>query len=869
MQKLRLGLWSGLFGAIALVAICLAVLGTETDLPVFFLFIVLTACIAAFLAGRIYAAIDHEKFDQDRPEGTVEERSSKVELIGKYLDKSLAPCLVLDTDRRVLESNGPIENLWGISKGRLKGCQIAFSDEAVAESIWDMGADEVLTGRSEHRAGSLFLRGEIKSEGVFHFTWINYPEAGIPAILVEVAEPVSAARILENQRIEMIEALRLRDDDRSLLKELNHGLRTELQGLLGMIELLRGRPSPIQQQKYLNSLQASTQQVISSVDTLIDFFEIDEPLQRREVEGYSLDELLSGISSKLNQRSDTDTFEVLYDTDSSVSRVIRFPREILEKLICHLVSHMVRLGRDSWVVVRLRVVTEENEKPTLDIEVVERIKPGAKHLHSVLNADAISLDLEIARRLAAAVHGQLLAGQFSGDGIGFKFSTDDIFINELASGFVVPNYLKNLRVLIIDDNPVSREILQQLAYEIGWQADVAASGESALHMMSFKSGLNTSYDIVLVDWRMPDIDGWETSKRIRNDTVGGALPIIVMISAHNQEFLSKGAEERGEIINGFLPKPVSLSMLMDAVIDATAHKYEPEPRDLVDMDPRDELNALTGRKILVVDDNAMNQEVARELLALYGATVITASGGYAAITTVQTSADALDAVLMDIQMPDLDGLTAAKHIRELGYASLPIIMMTANASDAVRSECFKIGTQDLVQKPFMAHEVVNTLVLNLEHKETQTEVIPTEHLSPGTLVMAKELGMDIEAALKSFEGSLTSYARTLTNFRIEAVRMLPCLEEQFIKQNPEDVARKLRTVGGMLGLIGLAPRGVEAKELASDIAQLKREYDGRKHLYQDCEKFERELRASVGAAERLERYLKAELDDRKEEASQV
>ncbi|MBO6839917.1 response regulator [Thalassospira sp.] len=828
-------------------------------LPALIAFVI--GCVAAFFCGFVYSKSGDTSLDLFSAPDMIQ--SPNPGILKEYVSNSTSPCIVVAADRRILESNSSLENVWGMSKTRLLGAHATFDDQTPENSFWNLQTEEIPIGFSLHRSGELSLNGKVKSSGVFHFTWVAYPNLADRAVLIEIAEPDAANRVAENQNIEMTKAVKLSSNDKTLLKDLNHELRTELQGLLGMIELLRGGRSSNHNERYLHTLEQSTKGVISSVDTFIDFFEIDEKNQREMAQGYSLDQLLSGISKQLNKRSDTDTFEVLYDTDHTVSRVIKFPRDLLEKLICHLVSHIVQNRDDCWIVVRPRIIEEQDKNPLLSIEVVQRAKSDEpKDMIQVHVPRKISLDLEIARRLVSAIGGELIAGQFSGNGIGFKFTTGSFELDKHQSALSVPNYLKNLRALIIDDNPVSREVLQELAREIGWHADVAASGEAALHIMNFKSGIQTSYDIVLVDWRMPDIDGWETSKKIRKEIDGGHLPIIVMISAHNQKFLSKSANERSQILNGFLTKPVTMSMLLDAVIDATVHKYQPEKAVQSAYEIQREAELLAGKKILVVDDNIINQEIARELLKLYGATVVTASGGYAAITTVQTAGHAIDIVLMDIHMPDLDGLSSVKRIRSLGYAELPIVIMTANTSDSTRSECFKAGAQDLVQKPFLAKELVETLLANMSSKlkqpATEKEV---RNLSERTRSAAKELGINLEQAVSDLGGSLMTYNRALNSFIAEAERANNYLGNMLDDITPEDIARELHALGGLQAVIGDQVGSERTKTIAEEVVDALHQSQTAEKLAEKCTEFRTALEQTKLAAEMLSSYIATELKD--------
>ena len=842
----------------ALVVVSLATLGGDYELHPAIVIAALMSSIAAFFSGYF---LPNELVWDDRRSTDNEETNGHagLENLKDYLEISLSPCLIINQNRQILESNHILESLWGVSRNRLKEAHITFNNHSSSGDVWDIETSQLAIGKSGYLAGELRLRGKVKSLGVFHLTWVGYPGPEDRALFIEIAEPLSEAKFGENRRIEMIEALRLRDDDRTLLKELNHGLRTELHGLLGMIELLRGGPDPKQQTKYLDALDGSTKLILESVDTLIDFFEIDE-YSGQAGNVYSIDELLRGLSDTLNRRTDSDTFEVLYDTDRSVFRNVRFPREVLEKLIGHLVAHIVQTDLDGSVIVRPRIFESNNSTTELNIEVLQnsatlpRIKTGSIH-----DPDKISLDLEIARRLAGAVKGELQAGRFFTDNPGFKLTLKGVVTDDMGAAFVVPNHLKNLRALIIDDNPASREVLQELAHEIGWHADVAASGESALHMMNFKSALDAAYDIVLVDWRMPDIDGWDTSQKIREEIDGGKLPIIVMITAHSHDFMSKNSLDRSKVINGFLTKPVSVTMLLDAVADAMAHKYEPDKFVLASIEKKPEVDMLAGRKILVVDDNAMNLEVAKEFLSLYGAKVITAGGGYGAISTIQSAASALDLVLMDIHMPDLDGLSAVKQIRSLGYLSLPIVIMTANTSETVRSDCFKAGAQDVVQKPFLAKEIAATIASNLRGKPAETSDKEYINLSERTTSLAGEFGIDLKAAIGNFDGSIASYNRALESLVLDIGRVRGQLTEHIPEDVQEDIVRELQTLGGMLSLVGDPKGSAYAKSLANNFAMVQENQSDQDALRQSIAQFVAHLDHVSHIGKLLVSYLVTEL----------
>ncbi|MDE2275061.1 MAG: response regulator [Burkholderiales bacterium] len=261
-----------------------------------------------------------------------------------------------------------------------------------------------------------------------------------------------------------------------------------------------------------------------------------------------------------------------------------------------------------------------------------------------------------------------------------------------------------LRALVVDDNRLAREVLERRVESLGWSVDLAESGAQALARL--QSG-PAAYDAVFVDWQMPGLDGWQTCEQIRALSSGGGAPLMVMVTAHGREMLAQRAAAEQALIDGFLVKPVTASMLYDAVVDARAARGDtPKPRRSAAAPAR----RLDGLHLLLVEDNANNQQVARELLEDEGAEVQIACNGLQAVEAVAAADPPFDAVLMDLQMPVMDGYTATGRIRQdLGRIELPIVAMTANAMASDREACLAAGMDDHVGKPFDLDHLVMVL----------------------------------------------------------------------------------------------------------------------------------------------------------------
>ncbi|WP_394788604.1 response regulator, partial [Rhodoferax sp.] len=272
----------------------------------------------------------------------------------------------------------------------------------------------------------------------------------------------------------------------------------------------------------------------------------------------------------------------------------------------------------------------------------------------------------------------------------------------------VPALTAPLRALVIDDNPTAQLVIERMGQSLGWTVDTCDSGEEALALLQSQAAAGVAYQTLFVDWQMPGLDGWQTCQRIRDLKLPGPAPVVVMITAHGHEMFAQRNPADQALIDSFLVKPVTASMLFDAVIHARATREQPHPSH----EKVEEVTLrLAGMRLLVAEDNIINQEVARELLENEGAIVQIANHGQEAVELIATTSQPFDVVLMDLQMPVMDGFEATRHIRmDLGLKDLPIVAMTANAMDSDRLDCLAAGMNEHVGKPFNLNHLVKVLL---------------------------------------------------------------------------------------------------------------------------------------------------------------
>jgi CheY-like chemotaxis protein len=385
------------------------------------------------------------------------------------------------------------------------------------------------------------------------------------------------------------------------------------------------------------------------------------------------------------------------------------------------------------------------------------------------------------------------------------------------------------RALVIDDNSVAREVLNHMGQSLGWEMDLAESGAQGLQLLHERDTQGIQYQAIFVDWNMPGMDGWQACQQIRefqaNRMQAGETikpPVVLMVTAHGREMLSQRTSDEQSLLDGYLVKPVTTSMLFDAVIDARKEHELPHPsRPSFQVDQR----RLDGMRVLLVEDNVNNQQVASELLEYEGALVQIANHGQEAIEAIAAANPEFDVVLMDLQMPVMDGFSATKIIRnDLGLTTLPIVAMTANAMASDRDACLVVGMNDHIGKPFDINALVDVLRKQAKWGETFPVALGTPSaLSQELLQAAAAARVDLDVALKRLGGMRGVYQRMLSTF-VEDIRIMPT-QLQELAHSPdsgngyEAERRLLHTLKGLaatLGTMGLSAEAAKAERIIKD-----------------------------------------------------
>lgn len=631
-------------------------------------------------------------------------------------------------------------------------------------------------------------------------------------------------------RIELTELVRAKQEAEEaalakgqFLANMSHEIRTPLNAVLGMMALLARTPLDARQADYLSKAEGAARALLTILNDTLDFSKIEAGKMEVDPQPFQLDQLLRDLSVILAPAVRDKPVELLFDIGPEVPRSLVGDAMRLQQVLVNLGGNALKFTERGEVAVRIRRLADEAERVRLQFEVSDtgigisaeqqqRLFTGFTQAEAGITRryGGTGLGLVISQRLVALMGGQLQLDSQVGEGSRFRFA---LWLPKGSEPQLAPA-APSMRVLIVDDHPATLAVLARQAEGLGWQVSTATSGEAGLQQVMEAEQRGEPIEAVLLDYRLPGLDGFETARRLRQTVSGLHTPLLVMITAHGRELLAAHAEEAA-LLDGFLVKPITPSMMQDALAGAS----HPPPPVVPPATQR-----LQGLRLLLVEDNAINQQVASELLAAEGAQVSVASNGLQAVKRLRESASDFDAVLMDMQMPEMDGLTATRVMRQqLGLGSLPIVAMTANASAADRQACLQAGMNDHVGKPFDLQQLVEVLLTQVGSRALSQlgepgDLPPRQAPASDPLAAAAaRAGVALEAALARMGGLREVYQRMLAAFVGELPVQLQALQQD---EAAAERARRLHTLKGVSATLGLDALAAQLQRAERDAGEL-------------------------------------------------
>ncbi|OCQ23579.1 histidine kinase [Pseudoalteromonas luteoviolacea] len=756
----------------------------------------------------------------------------QLELNKKILDAIPSPMYYKNSDGKYLGVNSVFHQYFGTFDADVLDATAEDIFNYEIAQVFEQSHQDLLTGNSNQHYEITINNSEntprnfIVYEAVF--TNAENELAGVVGLLLDVTERKQMElelRLAKDKADEMSTA------KGEFLANMSHEIRTPMNAIIGMSHLALRTELTEQQSGYVNKIDQAAKSLLGIINDILDFSKIESGKLEVEQIDFSLQEVLDNVVNINVIRMQEKGLEMLLDIAPDVPISLIGDPLRLGQVLINLCGNAIKFTEQGEITISVTTVEQQENTATLKFSVKDTgigmsQAQQDKLFQAFSQADGsitrkyggTGLGLSISKKLVELMDGSIGVNSEEGNGSEFYFTTRCGLQSAKLTNVICPDsQLTGKRVLVVDDNESARSILTNLLKAMKFNVTCSASGAGAVELVQA-----SKYDIIFMDWKMPHMSGIDAIKHIKSLELEEE-PKYILVTAYGTD-IGMNAEIH-DLIDAIILKPVNASVLLDAIMES--FKLTPQTSGVASTHTsQSEQIEFNQQKVLLVEDNSTNQEIANEMLCSLNLSVKIADNGQIAVDMVNN--EQFDIVLMDIQMPVMDGYSAAKNIRKNNkFDSLPIVAMTANVMKEDLEKCEQAGMDGHIGKPINFNQMAETIQA---HLATERTAQPKPSITPSKPVKSPEQaevtnqapslkGVNVDCAIKRLGGNEKAFWNIIRKFARNQIEETINLSQALVIGDLEHAERIAHSLKGASANLCIDELSKQASDIESAISK--------------------------------------------------